>query len=294
MASETSAPFCLDTRSGVLESAGEETLAYSALWAGAEGATVTIAEDGTAIAEGLEGEGTQAWSAEYNGTYTLTHATVQGGTTGAVETATFKVTGKTERPQTVTFDPNGGTCETKTKEYARGGKYAELPVATWEGHEWLGWFTAKEGGKPVTTNSTVTTNLTRTLHAQWQVVASNEQDLYEAWLAKMGANVVPGAAYEARHGDSDGDGISNWQEYLANTNPNDPDAYFQVTATLDRAGNVLLTSDGFSASRRYVLLTYRDLNADPEETDLGAGKAGMVLTNKMSGTGFLRVKVRME
>ena len=287
-----SAAFRLDTRSGVRESTGDETLAYSALWAGEDGATVTIAEDGAAFAEGLEKEGEQAWSAAYNGTYTLTHATVAGGVTGAVETAQFTVSGKAERPQTVTFDANGGTCETKTKEYVRGGKYGELPTATWKDHEWLGWWTAKEGGRQVTTNSTVTTNLTRTLHAQWREVT--EQDLYEAWLDGLGLADEAGVAYKNRNKDFDKDGVSNWNEYLADTNPGDSNDSFQVTATLDGAGNVLLTSDEFSTARRYSLLTYTNLNAAAAEKDLGKGKAGMVVTNKAEKTEFWRVKVGVE
>ena len=79
---------------GIRQSAGDETLTYSSLWDGGEGATVTIAQDGTALVEGLTGEGERAWSVTRNGTYVLTHTTYANGVAGKVETATFVVTGK--------------------------------------------------------------------------------------------------------------------------------------------------------------------------------------------------------
>ena len=88
-------PFRLSIRhDGIRPSTGDETLTYSGLWDGGDGATVTIAQDGAAIAEGLAGEGECAWSVARNGTYTLTHTTYTNGVVGKVETATFAVTGR--------------------------------------------------------------------------------------------------------------------------------------------------------------------------------------------------------
>ena len=88
-------PFRLSIRhDGIRPSMGDETLTYSDLWDGGDGATVTIAQDGAAIAEGLAGEGERAWSVARNGTYTLTHTTYTNGVAGKVETATFAVTGR--------------------------------------------------------------------------------------------------------------------------------------------------------------------------------------------------------
>ena len=87
-----SAPFRLDTRTGIRESKGTETLTYSSLWDGDADATVTIAQDGMALAEGLTGEGEQPWNVLKAGTYTLTHSTLTNGVVGKVETATFNFT----------------------------------------------------------------------------------------------------------------------------------------------------------------------------------------------------------
>ena len=76
---------------GIRPSTGDEVLTYSSQWDGGEGATVTIAQDGAVLAEGLTGEGDQAWSVTRNGTYVLTHTTYTNGIAGAVETASFVV-----------------------------------------------------------------------------------------------------------------------------------------------------------------------------------------------------------
>ncbi len=98
--SAASDSFRIDTREGPFESTGSETLTYSSRWNGGAGATVTIAQSCATphtangpLAAGLADEGEQPWSATYNGEYTLTHATVEGGATGVVETAVFRVTG---------------------------------------------------------------------------------------------------------------------------------------------------------------------------------------------------------
>ncbi len=100
LSSSSSAEFRLDTREGPRESDGSETLTYSSLWDGGTSSDVAIAQacgtphttNGTLVA-GLSGEDVWNWTAQYDGVYTLTHATVTDGVTGKVETATFVVKG---------------------------------------------------------------------------------------------------------------------------------------------------------------------------------------------------------
>jgi hypothetical protein len=100
----TSPVFGLSLKSdGVRQSAGAETLTYSSQWDGGDGATVTIAENGAVVADGLSGEGTCPWSVQKTGEYTLTHTTYTNGIAGKVETATFVVPG----PE-LTFEYDGG------------------------------------------------------------------------------------------------------------------------------------------------------------------------------------------
>lgn len=70
--------------------------------------------------------------------------------------------------QTVTLDPNGGTCATATVEGPLNGVYPEFPVPDWAGQTFLGWFTAPSGGTRVQAGDFVTSDLSRTLYAQWE------------------------------------------------------------------------------------------------------------------------------
>ncbi len=91
-------------------------------------------------------------------------------------------------PQTVTFDANGGTCETETNVYAVGGKYDPLPTAERADHDFGGWWTAAgEGGEQVTTTTMVTTNRTQTLWAHWTETPKPNLKAYKpvAWPAAI-------------------------------------------------------------------------------------------------------------
>ena len=132
-----SAKMVLDLRTGPRASGGDETLAFSSLWDGGADATVTVAQDGVAIAENLAGEGERAWSVPYNGTYELTHVTCTNGVAGKVETATFVVTGKAEPPEitNVVATPTGGAWQGQvdisfnvTNDVARGLPDWNAPV----------------------------------------------------------------------------------------------------------------------------------------------------------------------
>ena len=87
-----SAPVFIDSQAGVRESTGDETITYSSLWNGGDGATVTIAQGGFVLADNLTGEGDYAWCAKYDGTFTFTHTTfVNGEAVGEPLSATFIV-----------------------------------------------------------------------------------------------------------------------------------------------------------------------------------------------------------
>ena len=118
------------------------------------------------------------------------------------------------------------------------------------------------------------------------------QTLYEAWVAGLPVESTDGLEYAtAAATDSDGDGFTNWQEYLADTNPKNSNDCFSVTATTNAAGEVLLRSDEFSVRRRYALLVYTNLDVKPEPEEWWTGEPGMVLTNSLPKTSFLRLEV---
>jgi hypothetical protein len=117
---------------------------------------------------------------------------------------------------------------------------------------------------------------------------------YAAWL--LGRNLDGIAALENEAGDYDGDGATNWQEYLADTNPANSNEFFSVTATMANAAGgtgwiVTLDSDSFSTNRSYTLQVYTNLFADPDEKPIGTWTRETIVTNTLPDTGFLRVKV---
>ena len=68
---------------------------------------------------------------------------------------------------TVSFDGNGGTASSGSKEVTYGGTYGELPSGSKTGYTMNGWFTAKSGGTQVTSGTKVSTASDHTLYAQW-------------------------------------------------------------------------------------------------------------------------------
>ncbi|MGF6989667.1 putative repeat protein (TIGR02543 family) [Lachnospiraceae bacterium PM6-15] len=68
---------------------------------------------------------------------------------------------------TVTFNPNGGTVETKTKEVTKDSTYGALPIPVKSGYYFKGWYTSKTGNTKVTETTKVTLTKNQNLYAQW-------------------------------------------------------------------------------------------------------------------------------
>ena len=91
-------------------------------------------------------------------------------TSGATMTPTSNTTLTaicTANTYTITFNANGGQTSTSSKKVTYGSTYGDLPVPTYGGHTFLGWYTSATGGTNVinTTNVSITSN--QTLYAQW-------------------------------------------------------------------------------------------------------------------------------
>ena len=69
---------------------------------------------------------------------------------------------------TVSFNTNGGTCDTTSKSVTYNSTYGDLPTPTRTGHIFKGWFTAENGGIRITKESKVTITADQTLYAQWE------------------------------------------------------------------------------------------------------------------------------
>ena len=81
----------------------------------------------------------------------------------------YLVSGAVARPLTVTFDPNGGTLAKadKTRSLMTGDTYGTLPVPSYEGYDFAGWYTEQNGGTKIESDTTVTVAGTQTLYAHW-------------------------------------------------------------------------------------------------------------------------------
>ena len=81
----------------------------------------------------------------------------------------YLVSGAVARPLTVTFDPNGGMLAEadKTKSLMTGEPYGTLPVPSYAGYDFTGWYTEQNGGTEIQENTTVTVFGTQTLYAHW-------------------------------------------------------------------------------------------------------------------------------
>jgi hypothetical protein len=69
--------------------------------------------------------------------------------------------------QTLTYDANGGTCKAKNKKATIGKAYGTLATATWAGHAFLGWWTARDGGEQVTAKTKAGEATAATVYAHW-------------------------------------------------------------------------------------------------------------------------------
>ena len=98
---------------------------------------------------------------------------------------------------TVTLDAAGGTVTPGSLTAVYAGAYGALPVPTREGYVFGGWYTAAEGGDPVTAQTTVTATANHTLYARWTAAE------YTVTLDAGAGSVSPGAlgvSYGASYG----------------------------------------------------------------------------------------------
>ena len=76
----------------------------------------------------------------------------------------------TPNTYTITFDPNGGSCEMESKVITYGSTYGALPTPIWEGHIFEGWYTEVSDGIRLTDSDYVGATPVKVVHAHWSVV----------------------------------------------------------------------------------------------------------------------------
>ena len=92
----------------------------------------------------------------------------------------FSVTYRSKQPPNISFDACGGETTLNMAITDKGEALAGLPVATREGHVFLGWYTKPKGGEPITLDTTFSKDTT--VYAQWK---PGDPD-YTGWLQTNG------------------------------------------------------------------------------------------------------------
>ena len=101
----------------------------------------------------------------------------------------------------VTFNANGGKIGTKTTKVikvTKGKKVGKLPAAKRSGYSFKGWYTAKSGGKKISTSTKILKRIT--YYAQWKKkMSADEKNLIGSWahLYRYNMNGMSGSSCRA-------------------------------------------------------------------------------------------------
>jgi endonuclease I len=234
---------------------------------------------------------------------------VAGGESGAWSADATVATLAAKQSQTITFPEIGTQVATNTVELEATAS-SGLPVA----------YVVTDGPAVVdgrtlffTGAGSVTVTASQTGDANWEAAADVTQtfevtepaltpkEAYEAWLAGKGAN--PGAqnlAFEtAETDDADDDGVSNWLEYIADTDPTDDGEFLRLKVELLADGTWLAKPEPASTNRSYSIVTRTDLLDDStvSANAFRTGSEGIAWTNSMPEGGdvwFGCIRAKLE
>ncbi len=127
-------------------------------------------------------------------------------------------------------------------------------------------------------------------------IAPEGEDPFVQWLQDQ--ELDPGDSRYDETADDDGDGMTTWQEYVADTEPDSSNSVLRLSGTYapgtaGGTGKMLFT---FQASTgRYYQLIYRTNLFSPTLTnDLGQGVPDMVVTNDSPGAWFGDIRVLLQ
>ncbi len=85
----------------------------------------------------------------------------------------------------VSFDPNGGSTATGSKNVYCGFTYGDLPTPTRTGYTFNGWYTSATGGTQVTAETKVTVAGRHTLYAHWTL-----NSYTASWSSSTGTSIT--------------------------------------------------------------------------------------------------------
>ena len=87
--------------------------------------------------------------------------------------------------------------------------------------------------------------------------------------------------------------MSNWGEYIADTDPSDATAYLRWSGATWTADLLTLTPAGISTNRAYNLVVYTNLLSPPTTNDLGMGASALMLSTNVPAQWFGTLRVTL-
>jgi len=270
----------------------------------AVGQTVSVSMDngyldpgaGTGVAL-QNSDGVTLWELFFNGgdtNYSITGGSTDVGWTGAGLDVSFTLTGPTN--YLVRITPYGGTTRTNTGALNAAADSSIRLFRAWNfnagaGPDYNFYFNnlVLSGGGGATTSDTVVVVRPSSIDSQ---IPQSWRDRYNLTGANSG---------DAE--DKDGDGNSNWDEYVSDTNPTNPASFFgRVAMPMQTPGPggvmTVMIQAPTTNSRQYGLSYSTNLMQGPW-LPLGALQAGMadggdlmmMVTNGASGERHIRARV---
>ena len=104
-----------------------------------------------------------------------------------------QITPPVSQEYTVTFNANGGSVSTDSAT-TKDGKLESLPTPTYDGYDFLGWYTQKNGGEKVTTDTAFTKDTT--IYAHWSEQAAQEYTVtFDANGGTINSGVITSYTY---------------------------------------------------------------------------------------------------
>lgn len=237
------------------------------------------------------------WYTEETGGTKITSTTSVGTDPPATLYAHWK-----GKKYTVTFDANGGTVSPASDTVTYGKKYYSLPTPTRTGgYTFDGWYTKKDGGTKVESDTTVTTAANHTLYAHWHLTPATAPTNVKLTMAETS---VYGAEFSRRvHYDSHQDYTTTYTWYTCEdeegkngkpltdengnlTDPKRPTAgthYYYVMVTATRKDNRQTASTKSNVACITVSKATPTIKTKPTAATLDLAKGNTLAASTLTG-----------